>query len=168
MYHLKVLYDPQIDLSYPSRGWFFGWATADCNAGISPGYTGCDAIFAARSQQFSGQPQILGSRITACAIYFRAQKVTTPANGPFALPMRKSLSLELGCRVTTLPWPTRSAPATRNPQPGLEWGRRAAGSLMRVRQPAKNNSWFETGGNGHGQKIRGYFGESWQYSRSIL
>lgn len=57
-YHLKVLYDPQADPNYSYRGWFFGWATADCNAGIFPGYTGCDAIFAARSQSLDSGWQV--------------------------------------------------------------------------------------------------------------
>jgi hypothetical protein len=46
MYQLTVHYKPD-DHEFPFKAWFFGWATPGkyCN----PGFSGCDAIFAARS-----------------------------------------------------------------------------------------------------------------------
>jgi len=46
----KNMYQPHVVVEdgqpYPFKMWFFGWATDVCN----PGYSGCDAIFHARSQ----------------------------------------------------------------------------------------------------------------------
>jgi len=55
MYQLKVLYEPE-DPAFQYKAWFFGWATPgkDCN----PGYSGCDAIFAARSHQLESGWQV--------------------------------------------------------------------------------------------------------------
>jgi hypothetical protein len=44
MYNPHVIEDP--GLPYPYRMYFFGWAREDCN----PGYSGCDAIYLARSK----------------------------------------------------------------------------------------------------------------------
>ncbi len=55
MYNLHVI--KVKDKSYPYRGWFFGWATADLNRSI-PGYTGGDAIFAARAKTPDGPWEI--------------------------------------------------------------------------------------------------------------
>jgi len=48
MYNPHVLRVP--DPVYPYRMYFFGWARADCN----PGYSGCDAIYLARSKNPDG------------------------------------------------------------------------------------------------------------------
>ena len=48
MYQFHVIHDPD-DKVYPFKAWFFGWAVEDCNRHIH-GFTGCDAIFAARSK----------------------------------------------------------------------------------------------------------------------
>ena len=44
MYSPHIIYEE--GESYPYKMWFHGWANGDCN----PGYSGCDAIFHARSQ----------------------------------------------------------------------------------------------------------------------
>jgi len=46
MYQFRVVHDPA-DQHYPFRAWFFGWAAEDGN----PGYSGCDAIYMARSRE---------------------------------------------------------------------------------------------------------------------
>lgn len=51
MYNFRVLHEP--GAAYPFKAWFFGWATRDCNRNI-PGFTGCDAIFHARSKSLDG------------------------------------------------------------------------------------------------------------------
>ena len=51
MYNLHVL--RMQDRAYPYRGWFFGWAAVDGNRNI-PGFTGWDAIFAARAHDLDG------------------------------------------------------------------------------------------------------------------
>jgi len=43
MYNPHIIHEP--GQAYPFKMWFFGWSVADCN----PGYSGCDAIFFARS-----------------------------------------------------------------------------------------------------------------------
>ncbi len=55
MYHPKVLQTN--DPNYPYKMWFFGWAAADCN----PGYSGCDAIFHARSADMDNWEVYSGS-----------------------------------------------------------------------------------------------------------
>ncbi len=52
MYQFHVLYDPD-DEAYPFKAWFLGWAVEDCNRHI-PDFTGCNAIFAARSKRLDG------------------------------------------------------------------------------------------------------------------
>ncbi len=56
MYQFHVLYDPD-DAAYPFKAWFFGWAVEDCNRHL-PGFTGCDAIFAARSKRLDGDWEV--------------------------------------------------------------------------------------------------------------
>lgn len=51
MYNLHVLDTPERPYRY--RAWFFGWAVQDCNRHI-PGYSACDALFAARSRTLDG------------------------------------------------------------------------------------------------------------------
>ena len=53
MYNLHIVYEPE-DTEWPFKGWFFGWAAADCN----PGFPGCDAIYAARSKSLTGSWQV--------------------------------------------------------------------------------------------------------------
>ncbi len=52
MYQFHVLYDPTEPV-YPFMAWFFGWSVEDCNRHLK-GFTGCDAIFAARSRTIEG------------------------------------------------------------------------------------------------------------------
>ena len=52
MYNANVLYDAA-DTSFPYKMWFFGWRATVCN----PPYSGCDAIFFARSSN-SNQWQV--------------------------------------------------------------------------------------------------------------
>lgn len=56
LYQFHVLYDPE-DPVYPFKAWFFGWAVEDCNRHL-PGFTGCDAIFAARSRRLDANWEV--------------------------------------------------------------------------------------------------------------
>lgn len=49
MYNLHINHEPQ-DNEYPYKGWFFGWVIDQCNEG----YTGCDAIYAAKANSITG------------------------------------------------------------------------------------------------------------------
>lgn len=52
MYNFHLIYDPE-SKDYPYKAWFFGWALEDCNRNLR-GFSGCDAIFTARSQSLEG------------------------------------------------------------------------------------------------------------------
>jgi len=67
VYNLDILEDPD-DAEYPYKGWFFGWASDQCNTG----YSGCDAIFFGRSNAFEGPWEVYAGEVDGGPIWDRA------------------------------------------------------------------------------------------------